>query len=268
MEQRKKVGLALGAGGGRGLAHIGALQVLEEEHIPIDLCAGCSIGALVGAIYCAGTDLKLLGRYADTLLPKNILDLSFAPTSGGLLAGDKVEEMVRTLTHGLEFGQTRIPYWCTAVDLETGEQRVFNEGPLCRGARASMAIPGVFTPAYIDGRYYIDGGIQEEIPVACLKAQGADVVIAIDLSIKKYSMGDGKITVTGTLSRAFEIMQETVTRLRAQPIDVRIRPDASFMGMVSTKGAAECVAEGRRAATEALPQLKKALGLSDNIKED
>ncbi len=253
----KKVGVALGSGGGRGIAHIGALQALEDNHIPIHLLSGCSIGSIIGAIYAVGTNLKLLARYCETLSSKNIIDPT-NPVRGGMLAGDKVEEVVRVLSHDLTFEQTRIPFWCTAADLESGEQVILHEGALHAAARASMAIPGVFVPVKKDGRYLVDGGCVEEIPAQVLKDNGADVIIAVDISDRDYHLS-GTPSVIGAIMRATEIMQQQLTDVRNQPIDVRIKPYVGFMGTLSTEGTALAVAEGYRAAMEQMPRIKALL---------
>jgi len=257
-QQSKKIGLALGSGGARGIAHIGVLQVLHENNIPIHMVSGCSIGSIVGAIYAAGTDLYLLEKFICGLAARDVMDPGL-PSRGGLLQGNKLEEMVRTLTHDKDFGQTRIPFFCTAVDLESGQLYTFEKGKIARAVRASMSIPGVFAPIKIDGRWYIDGGALEEIPVDVLRANGADVIIGADLSLRRGFPSASKPGSYRTLHRAFDIMQAEITRLRNQQIDIRLVPDASFMGLLSTRGARDCVLEGRRVAEEALPAILQAI---------
>lgn len=260
MSERKKIGLCLGAGGGRGIAHIGVLQVLEEHNIPIDLISGCSAGALVAAIYAAGTDLKLLEQYLVTLLPKDIIDPTII-TRGGVLSGSKLEEIVCTLSHGLNVEDTRIPCFIGATDLESAEYHIFEHCKLHEAARASMAVPGVFSPAYVQGHWYIDGGTLQELPVEVLREHGADAVIAVDLSIKRpFVIQPGKApTAHATVLRAFDLMQKAMGRLRNDPVDVRIRPDVSFMGLVSTNGAERAIAIGRECAEAAIPEIEALL---------
>ena len=256
----KKIGLCLGSGGARGLAHIGVMQVLEENGIVPDIISGCSAGAIFGAVYAAGTNLYLLEKYMGTVEARDIVDLGI-PIHGGFLSGDKIEEVVLTLTHNLSFAETKIPFLCVATDLVTGEMQVFEDGKLHRAVRASMAVPGVFTPAQIDGHFYVDGGVIEELPVDVLRARGADVVITSDLGIKRNFFDPEHPSPIDILRRSSDIMQAHMTRRQADKGDVIIRPDASFMGLLSVSGYEESVAAGRQTATEALPRIRELLGM-------
>ena len=250
----KKIGLCLGSGGARGLAHIGVIQVLEENGIRPDIISGCSAGAVFGSIYASGTNLYLLEKYMGTVEIKDIIDPGIL-TQGGLLSGEKIEEIVKILTHDYSFNETRIPFVCTATDLMTGEKTVFEEGKLHRAVRASMAVPGIFAPAIINGHFYADGGIVEELPVDVLRTRGADIVITVDLGIKKNYFDPEHPTAIGILRRSSEIMQKQITMHQADKGDVVIRPDASFMGLLNTNGYEESVAVGRQKAVEALPTI-------------
>ena len=256
----KKVGLCLGSGGARGLAHVGVLQVLEENGIVPDIISGCSAGAIFGAIYAAGTNLYLLEKYLGTVEARSIIDLGI-PLNGGFLSGDRIEELVLTLTHDLSFGETKIPFVCIATDLMSGEMKVFEEGKLHRAVRASMAVPGVFTPALIDDHYSVDGGVIEELPVDVLRDRGADVVITSDLGIKRNFFDPEHPSPLDILRRSTDIMQARLTRCQEDKGDVLIRPDASFMGLLKISGYEESVAAGRLKAMEALPRIRELLGM-------
>jgi NTE family protein len=190
---------------------------------------------------------------------KDILDLAL-PNTGGLLRGDKLEAIIKVLTHGFRFGETRIPFFCTAVDLATGKLIVLKEGDIHVAVRASMAIPGIFTPIRMGNMVLADGGTLEEIPVNVLRQNGADIVIASDLTLRKGITEAERLSPVKTLMRAADIMQMEITRLLNQDIDVRIMPDASFMGVVSTVGAADSIIAGRTAALEMLPEIQRLLG--------
>ena len=258
----KKVGLCLGSGGARGLAHVGVLQVLEENGIKPDIISGCSAGAIFGAVYAAGTDLYLLEKYLGTVEAKTFIDLGI-PIHGGFLSGEKIEEVVLTLTHDLSFGEVNIPFVCIATDLMTGEMKVFEEGKLHRAVRASMAVPGVFTPAFIDGHYYVDGGVLEELPVSVLRARGADVVITSDLGIKRNFFDPEHPSPIDILRRSSDIMQAKMTQRQVDKGDVVIRPDASFMGLLKINGYEESVEAGRQKALEALPRIRELLVIDE-----
>jgi NTE family protein len=260
LSEQKKIGLALASGGGRGMAHIGVLQVLTEHQIPIDLISGCSAGALVAAIYAAGTDLYMLEKYLCTLVPKDLIDPTVV-TRGGFLSGNKVSEIVRTLTHDLSTEQTKVPCFIGAADLETSEFHIFDHVKLYEAARASMAIPGVFTPVKINGHWYVDGGTLQELPVEVLREHGADIVIGVDLSIKKrFTISEDKAPgAHSSLLRTFDMMQKEISRIRADRVDVRIKPDVSFMGMISTAGAETAIRIGRECAERAIPEIEALL---------
>ena len=262
----RKIGLCLGSGGARGLAHVGVLQVLEENGIMPDIISGCSAGAIFGSIYAAGTNLYLLEKYLGTVEARSIIDLGI-PLNGGFVNGDRIEEVVLTLTHDLSFGETKIPFVCIATDLMSGEMKVFEEGKLHRAVRASMAVPGVFTPAFIDDHYYVDGGVIEELPVDVLRARGADFVITSDLGIKRNFFDPEHPSPLDILRRSTDIMQARMTLRQQDKGDVVIRPDASFMGLLKINGYEESVAAGRLKAAEALPRIREMLGMDAHALE-
>lgn len=188
MLQRKTVALVLGCGSSRGWAHIGVIEALEEEHIPIDYIVGCSVGAYVGAIYASGSIrslkefvLKMNGKkvfsYFDIVLPRS-----------GILDGTKrLRELFTIHTHVQDFSELNIPVWMVATDLETGQKVVLTSGSVLDALRASISIPGLFAPARIKNRWLVDGGLVDPVPVSVARAMGADIVIAVDLSSRNIS---------------------------------------------------------------------------------
>jgi len=182
-QTRKTVALVLGSGSSRGWAHIGAIEALEEEGIPIDFISGCSVGAYVGAIYASGS----LGSLKDFVLRMNgkkvfsYFDVVF-PRSGLLDGAKKVAELFSMHTDVKHFSQLNIPMSMVATDLKHGEKVVLRSGELLPALRATMSVPGLFAPARIKGRWLVDGGVVDPVPVGPARVTEADVVIAVDLN--------------------------------------------------------------------------------------
>ena len=254
-----KVGLALGAGSTRGYAHIGVLQVLEENGIPIDMISGCSIGSIIAGIYAAGTDLHLLEKLALELDIKSMLDIGRL-NAGGLIRGDKIEELIDILTHRKCFEETNIPLYIVAVDAGNGELVTFRTGPVKRAVRASMSIPAIFTPVPIDGRYYVDGGVVERVPCDILRQEGADVVISVDVGYTGGEIDVQHMNAYEMINRSIDIMQWHMARKLTIDSDILLEPQVLYVrGHFDTKSAKNVIEEGRRVAVEALPKIRALL---------
>ena len=177
---RPKIGLALGSGAARGLAHIGVLKVLEAERLPIDAIAGTSIGAFIGALYAAAVpvaqieevarnvDWRRLARLVDPVLP-----------TSGILDGRKMALFIAELLPVRTFEELRIPLAVVTTDVETGEELVIRKGDLQTALRAAVAFPGIFTPVSFAGRFLVDGGLCNPVPIDAVRALGADKVIGV-----------------------------------------------------------------------------------------
>jgi NTE family protein len=181
-QQRPRIGLALGSGSARGLAHIGVIRAIEEAGIPIHCIAGTSMGALIGAVYAAGKldeleatfhafDWKKTLSFFDVVLPKS-----------GLLDGAKISELVRDHVHGARIEALPRPFRAVATDIASGEEVVIASGDVIEAVRASISVPGIFTPVRSRERVLVDGGITNPVPVSVARAMGADIVIAVDLN--------------------------------------------------------------------------------------
>ncbi|WP_163336077.1 patatin-like phospholipase family protein [Desulfopila sp. IMCC35008] len=188
MSSPKTVGLVLGCGASRGWAHIGAIEAFEEANIPIDLIAGCSVGAYVGALYASGK----LGSLKEFLLRMDgkkifsYLDVVF-PRSGLLNGSKRVRELFSMHTDKRTFEDLDIPLVMVATDLERGEKVVLKSGDLVEALRATMSYPGLFSPKFIKGRWLVDGGVVDPVPVGLARAMGAGIVIAVDLNSRIVS---------------------------------------------------------------------------------
>jgi len=194
-----KIGLALSCGGARGLAHVGVIQILEEEGIQVSAIAGTSMGAYVGSLWAAGlngTKLEALAReIKDRKTMLRLLDPLFPP-SEGLIRGEKIRKHLERSLGTLSFTELAKPLLVIATDLDDLSAHVFDSGPVAAAVHASSAIPGVCAPVRLNGRRYVDGGASEPLPVSLLKARlGADVVIAVNVMPTPQDIGDCRETV-------------------------------------------------------------------------
>lgn len=179
---RPRIGIALSSGGAKGLAHIGVIQVLEEHGIEIDVIAGASMGAYVGALWAAGfTGKQLEELAAEMKTRKHFMRLAdpVFPPSQGFLRGHKVKEHLLKSLGNRTFADVEKELYVIATNLDTLERKIFSEGDIATAVHASIAIPGVCVPVEIDGVYYSDGGICDPLPVGVLRNAGVDHVIAV-----------------------------------------------------------------------------------------
>lgn len=176
-----EIGLALGGGAARGLAHIGVLRELQAAGVAVTHVAGCSFGSIVGAAYVCGT-LAELEELARSLSRAELIRYADATFSGGVLRGDALLDELRHLTRGLRFEELPVPFAVVATDLETGAPVVLRTGSIAEAVRASMSVPGLFAPAMVEGRALVDGGLVELVPVTALRELRPRRAVAVDVS--------------------------------------------------------------------------------------
>jgi len=250
-----KVAVVLGAGAAKGFAHIGVLKVLEANHIPINMIVGTSAGSFVGSLYAYGFTAYQLQKISFDIQQAELADYTLP--DNGFIKGQKLEGYINRMLRNTPMEKLRIPFYAVATDLQSGNEVVFGSGNTGSAVRASCSIPGVFSPAVIGGRMYVDGGLVSPVAVEAALRQGADVVIAVDIS------GDGKgPQPTGTLSTILQsigIMYEKIAAHQLQKADVVIKPNVSSIGSSDFSKRNEAVLEGERAATAALPAIKAAI---------
>ncbi len=176
------IGIALGSGSARGWAHIGVLRALEEMGIRPTIISGCSIGALVGSAYATG-QLAQMERWASGLDWKDILSyLDISLLDGGFMRGEKLMQYAQQFIGGYLIEDLPLQFAAVATDLETGREVWLREGDLLQAVRASMSLPGLFSPQKQGNRWLVDGGLVDPVPVSLCRAMGADVVIAVNLN--------------------------------------------------------------------------------------
>lgn len=176
-----KVGLALGSGSARGWSHIGVIHALEEQGIKPDIVAGCSIGALVGAAY-RGGQLDVLEKWVRNLTFWDVVKLLDVRMMGGIIEGESLMASFEDKLRDINIEELPAPFAAVATDLTSGREIWLQDGPLPQAVRASIALPGLFSPVHNDGRWLVDGGLTNPVPVSLCRAMGADVIIAVNLN--------------------------------------------------------------------------------------
>ncbi|HEY8567259.1 MAG TPA: patatin-like phospholipase family protein [Beijerinckiaceae bacterium] len=298
---RPKLGLALGGGAARGWSHIGVLQVLHREGFVPDVIAGCSIGAVVGGCYAAGK-LDELEAFALSLTKRRVMGLLDIHLSGsGLIGGERVKRLLET-----DLGETRIEslplrFAAIATELGTGHEIWLTRGPLVEAMRASYALPGIFDPVKVSGRWMMDGALVNPIPITAARALGAEIVLCVNLNgdlrvrgtvIQSIGTDEDEVIeavmeeprrwglfgrtaprapkapgapgIATVMVDAFNITQDRIARARlaGDPPDMMVSPKLATMGLFEFHRAKECIALGRQAAERALPDLHEMLAAS------
>jgi NTE family protein len=179
---RPRIGLALGSGSARGLAHVGVIRAIEDAGLEVDFIAGTSMGALIGAIYASGKLDELEASFRDFDWKKSASFFDVVLPKSGLLDGAKVSELVRAHIHDETIEMLLKPFAAVATDIVSGEEVVIRSGDVIEAVRASISVPGIFTPVRSNGRILVDGGLTNPVPVSAARAMGADFVIAVDLN--------------------------------------------------------------------------------------
>src|SRR5438552_2658340 len=182
--KKPKIGLALGSGGARGIAHIGVLSVFQELNIPISYLSGTSSGSLVGALYASGIQGKELEACGIAYGWHDARKLNYVPRMG-LASNIRMAAYLHKRIGNPTFKDLRIPFYVVATNLTTGRTKVFHDGPVIPAVRASCAIPGIFDPVEINGELYCDGGLLDRLPCDILREVGADLVIGVELSTSR-----------------------------------------------------------------------------------
>ena len=287
-----RLAIALGSGSARGWAHIGVLRALLQAGVVPDIVCGTSIGAFVGAAYASGS-LDPLEGWVRGLTRRDVLgffDVSLV--AGGLIKGEKLLGYTSRLFLDETFADLDKPFACVATDLASGREVWLREGRILDAVRASVALPGLLVPQLLDGRYLVDGGLVNPVPVSLCRALGADIVIAVDLSMDTIGLrqrrgdasapapawrqtmgrwlgregeGDGedvaRPSLADVVSNSIAIMQARIarSRLAGEPADALIAPRLGQLGLLDFHRADEAIATGRTAAEHMLPMLRAVI---------
>jgi len=252
--ERPRVGLALAGGFARGIAHIGVLRVLREAGIPIDCVAGTSVGALIGAGYCAGASLEQMQNIGSLT---SFADFGrWTPSWLGLATNQRMEKYLARFASVKTFEELQTPLAVATTDINAGVSVYYSHGPLAPVIRASCAYPGLFVPIQYDGRTLVDGFLTAPVPVEGTLLLGADIVIAVYLEAGNVEQPR---TFTDVLSRAFNILQRHSDLQWRTQVDIIIEPDVKPFVWDDFTKTPEMVAAGEAAALAALPEIRAAL---------
>jgi NTE family protein len=253
--ERPRVGLALAGGFARGIAHVGVIRALQNAGVPIDVVAGTSVGALIGACYCAGVPLNDMQRIARTT---TFADFGrWTPSWLGLANNLRMERYLERFTSIKTFEELTTPLAIAASDINEGVSVFYTRGLLGPPMRGSCAYPGLFVPIQFEGRTLVDGFLTSPVPVEGTLLLGADITIAVYLEAGSFSTPR---TAADVISRSFSIIQRHADLAWRQQADVIIEPDVKPFVWDDFTRTDELVAVGEAAAQAALPQILKVLG--------
>jgi NTE family protein len=247
---RPKVGLALAGGFARGIAHIGVLRVFRDAGVPIDYVAGTSVGALIGAGYCAGCSLELMQEIGQQT---TFTDFGrWTPSWLGLATNQRMEKYLARFTPATTFEELKTPLAISTTDINAGITVYYSSGPIAPPLRASCAYPGLFVPIQHEGRTLVDGFLTSPVPVEGALLLGADVVIAVYLESGGI---ENPRTAVDIISRSFNIIQGHSEIAWRQQADVVIEPDVKSFAWDDFTKTPQLVTAGEEAAAKALPEI-------------
>jgi len=262
---RPGIGLALGGGFARGFAHLGVLQVLEQNQIPISHIAGTSVGSILGAAYASGAPLSRIIATCRTLRFRDIA--RWRVSRLGLASNQRLGDLIERVFESRQFEDLRIPLAVVATDLTSGEPVVFTQGHLVDAIRASCAFPGLFEPVEIGTRCLADGGLVAPVPTRAARELGATSVIGISVGMQDGHRG-APTNIFQVVSRAVSAAQKHQLEIWERHADIVLRPDVQSLAWDDFDRAEEAIEAGAVAARRALPRIQKLLGQKEDAARD
>lgn len=260
-----KICFVLGAGGARGISHVGFLQAMEENGIKPDFIAGCSMGSVVGACYASGMSPSKMMEVVKGLKFRDIADVSLFPfNKQSLFRSIKLRKKLGDLIGDVQFKDLKIPFECIASDIVSGEVVILKEGGVLEAVHASSAIPGVFKPIEKDGKILVDGGVFMTLPLNCVKDFNGDVIIAVDAlgSLQEYKP-------KGLLSHILRVVDANSYYIKKRQIkefthDLLIEPDLGLMSQYKVEKLDFAYEQGYKAGIENLEKIKEIIAKKSN----
>ena len=254
------IGLALGGGAVRGLAHIGVFKVLTKHQIPISFIAGTSMGGAIGGLIASGIAIEEIEEFVLSLPSVRVLELGIGKLS--MLGGDKVYQMLLDFLdqkglHNFQIEDTVIPFQAITVDLIRGEQYVFDHGSLSLALRATTAVPGVFAPVLYNDMVLVDGGVLNNVPADIVKASGAEVGVAVDVG--RELIDSEPTSMFDVMRRSIDVMMLDNVRQVIKHADVVLRPDVGQYQAYDLSKIRTCIDAGEQEAEAKLSSILKRL---------
>lgn len=259
-EAALQIGVVLGGGAARGFSHIGLIQALEENGVPIDLLVGTSMGSIVSSLYAAGYSVDNMRQILTTLDTAALVDLTIPP-KGGFINPTRLQHYLDTLLNHKTFDQLDIPFYSVITNVRTGEEVALNEGLVSVGVQASISIPALFPPVLIGGHYYVDGGMKNAVPVNVAKDQGADVIIAVDVKKDLEKIDHDNVLTNIQLSMWFMI--DGYVQSNIGMADVVIVPEVKYDSYMDYQKIEFFIEEGYLAGLAHMDQIKAAILAQD-----
>lgn len=260
----KRLGLALGSGGSRGIAHVGFLKALEEEGIKPHFIAGCSMGAVVGGVYASGVSAESMYEIVKKLRKRDVISLNPAAlTQMSLLRSGKIRDLIGRHLATKNIEDFPVKFSCVATDLLSGGEYVFSSGDAALAIQASSAIPAVFRPVKHDDKLLVDGGCVCRVPIKIVKEMGADVVIAMDVLKNCSQPLDEVHNIVSVVLRVFDIMDAQNTALRYEResglCDLLLEPELKGMSQYLARDTDRAFEEGYLLAKRNMKNIEKLL---------
>jgi len=254
------IGVALGGGFARGIAHIGVLKVLDQEGIPIRVVTGTSVGALIGACYCSGLSPRELEEVARSC--RFTTFARWTLSRYGFASNDRMVQFLNRILKVKTFEELRIPLGVAATDFNTGEGVVFHSGSIIDPVRASCAYPGMFLPVEIRGRFLVDGMLSHPVPTHPLHEMGAQRVLAVHL-VGSWAKGGPPRHLFDVIGQSFAIAQDAMSSLWKDAADLLVEPDVAGFAYDDFKRTDDLIHVGEVAMRQALPVVRKWLETKD-----
>lgn len=230
-----KIGLALGGGSAKGIAHIGVLRAFDEEEVKIHCLSGTSVGALVASYYAFGKSIDEIWEVGKKLSLQKVVN--FGLQKKGFFTTDSIRQMIHRDLGKVNIEDAKIPLAICTTDITTGEQIIFTEGDLATAVCASVAVPGLFAPVTIAGRDLVDGGITENVPISALEKMGAGILVGIDLNgVKSYPRPND---LMGVIGNSIDISIDINTRRQLKEADIVLSLDLSKYNRLDNSDRAE-----------------------------